>query len=596
MIYRTHHLNELNHQNIAEKVILSGWVLRRRDHGGLIFIDLRDREGLTQIVFNPKINKNTHQLAENLKSQYVITVSGTVRERPSDMINTKLPTGEIEVVAEKLEIINPSQVLPFEIDDQKEVNEELRLNFRYLDLRRPKLQKNIMRRHQIIKFIRDYFDQKGFIEIETPILIKGTPEGSREYIVPSRLYPEKFYVLPQSPQQLKQLLMVAGFDKYMQIARCFRDEDQRGDRQPEFTQLDLEMSFITQDDILKVNEECLIKLTEKFLPHQKILKTPFPRLTYHQALEKFGSDKPDMRFGFELDNLSHLLENCGFKIFEDTIQKGGIVKALKIENGANLSRSEIDGYEQIAKAEGAKGLSYLILEDQPKSPILKFLDKKTVDEIFAHTHSHKGDLIFFVADKFEIACTSLGKIRLAYGKKFNLIPHDLLAFLWVTDFPLFEWSKEENKLVSCHHPFTHPHTEDLELLDRYPEKARAIAYDVILNGVEIGGGSIRIHDPKLQNKIFDLLQINDAEAQRRFGHLLKAFTYGAPPHGGIAWGLDRIIMLFQDEANIREVIAFPKDQKARDLMTGAPSILPKAQIEEVHIKTINCQIDKKMIK
>lgn len=587
-MYRSHHLNQLGIADVSTQVHLAGWVHRRRDHGGIIFIDLRDREGLTQIVFDPSHDSKSHQTADSVKLEFVIKITGNVRRRPADMINPKIGTGEIEVLANNIEILNAAKTPPFEINQDKDLNEELRLKFRYLDLRRERLKNNIITRHRIIKFIRDYFDTQGFLEIETPILLKGTPEGSREYLVPSRLYPGKFYVLPQSPQQLKQLLMVAGFDKYFQIARCFRDEDQRGDRQPEFTQLDIEMSFVTVDDVLKINEQGLIKVTEKFQPNKKIIQKPFPRLTWQQAMEEYGSDKPDIRFEMKLSDLNSECQNCGFQVFENILKKDGVVKALRIPKGAKLSRSQIAEFEEIAKKAGATGLAYLTLEgNSPKSPILKYFTTETIQKILEKTNCQSGDLVFFAADKFETACNILGQVRLAAAKRFQLIPENVLAYLWVTDFPLFEWNQEENKLVSSHHPFTHPKPEDLHLLDSSPEKVRALAYDIVMNGIEIGGGSIRIHGSTLQSKIFDLLKITKEDAERRFGHLLRAFEYGAPPHGGIAWGLDRLIMLFQNEPNIREVIAFPKDQKARDLMSSAPGIMPQEQIAEVHIQCLS---------
>lgn len=583
-MYRTHTCNDLNETFVGKEITLTGWVNRRRDHGGLIFIDLRDRYGLTQIVSDPVNYASSHSLLENVRSEFVLQVKGTVRLRPQGQENTKLSTGKIEVLVTEAEILNYSKVPPFEIDQEKEVSEDARLTYRYLDLRRPRMQKNIILRHKIIKFIRDHLDTKNFLEIETPILIKGTPEGSREYLVPSRLYAGKFYVLPQSPQQLKQLLMVAGFDRYFQIARCFRDEDQRGDRQPEFTQLDMEMSFIQEEDIMALNEEMLLKVTKEFAKHKKILQEPFPVLTYDEAMNCYGSDSPDLRFSLPLSDITDIAAECDFKLFKQVTEEGGVIKALRVEGGAKFTRKELDDYGEVAKIHGAKGLAYIVIEEELKSPIVKFFKKEELDMIIERCQGQKGDVVFFCADKFKIACTSLGKVRIAIAEKLNLIDKDLFAFCWVRDFPMFEYNEEEKSLNAVHHPFTSP--KNYEDLEKEPESSLAKAYDIVLNGTEIGGGSIRIHDEKMQKKVFDILNISHEDAERRFGHMLRAFRYGAPPHGGIAWGLDRIIMIFANEPNIREVIAFPKDQKAKDLMLGAPSEMPKEQIDELHIKTV----------
>jgi aspartyl-tRNA synthetase len=589
-MYRTHTCNELNAKYEGEKVKLAGWVHRRRDHGGMIFIDLRDGYGITQIVFDPNYEK-AYKVGDQSRAEYILEIEGIVRKRPKGQANKNLTTGEIEVLASHAAILNESKTPPFEIDQDKEVSEELRLKYRYLDLRRERLHTNIVQRHKIIKFIRDFLDKENFIEIETPMMIKGTPEGSREYIIPSRLYPGKFYVLPQSPQQLKQLLMVASFDKYFQIARCFRDEDQRGDRQPEFTQLDLEMSFVHEEDVMEIIEKLLIALSKKLLPSKKIQFTPFKQLTWHEAMNFYGSDKPDLRFEMQLTDITDIAENCSFKVFTNVIQNGGIVKALKVEGGADFSRKEIDELEEIAKIYKAKGLAYFIFpkenSEQIKSPISKFFKPEEIKKIKERTNAQNGDIVFFTADNFNIACEALGQVRLACAKKFNLIDGNLLSYAWITHFPMFEWNEEEQHLSAAHHPFTHPLTEDIPLLKENPEKVRAKAYDIILNGVEIGGGSIRIHDKDLQSKIFDILNISKKDAEKRFGHLLHAFEYGAPPHGGIALGLDRLIMLFQEEPNIREIMAFPKDQKARDLMLDAPSEMPVEQIAEMHIQIKN---------
>lgn len=587
-MYRTHNCNELRLSNEGETITLSGWVHRRRDHGGLIFIDLRDRYGLTQIVFDPQFNEESWKLADTVRPEFVLQVHGEVRKRIEGQDNKNLETGEVEVYINEIKILNKSKTPPFEIDQEKNVNEELRLKYRYLDLRHERMKNNIILRYKLIKEIRDFLDQENFVEVETPILIKGTPEGSREYLVPSRLYPGKFFVLPQSPQQLKQLLMIAGMDRYFQIARCFRDEDQRGDRQPEFTQLDIEMSFVTEEDVMSINERLLIDLTKKFKPDKKIQEIPFPVLTWHEAMSRYGSDKPDIRFEMEIVDISDVVANCDFKVFTGVVEAGGVVKALRAEGAADWPRSELDKLEEAAKVYGAKGLAYFVYkEDEIKSPILKFLSDKEVKEITDATGAKQGDIVFFGADQFNIACEALGQVRLICGEKLGLIDENVFAYCWVNQFPMFEFEKETGQVGAVHHPFTRPMDEDRELLESDPVKARAIAYDVVLNGNEIGGGSIRIHEQDLQQQIFDILKITPEDAEMRFGHMLEAFGYGAPPHGGIAWGLDRLVMLFAGESNIREVIAFPKDQKAKDLTLGAPSVMPEKDVAEANIKIIN---------
>lgn len=587
-MFRTHTCTELTTKNVGEKVTLSGWVHRRRDHGGIIFIDLRDRYGLTQIVFDPDFKKEALEIAEGVRPEFVLKVSGEVRKRIEGQNNPRMTTGEIEVYIDEIEILNASKTPPFEIDIEKAVNEELRLKYRYLDLRHERLQKNMILRHQIVKTIRDYMDAENFLEIETPILIKGTPEGSREYLVPSRLYPGKFFVLPQSPQQLKQMLMIAGFDRYFQIARCFRDEDQRGDRQPEFTQLDVEMSFVEEKDIMRINEHLLMEINQKFAPDKKIMHTPFPVITWKEAMETYGSDKPDIRFEMPIVDISDIVKNCGFGVFSNNVKEGGVVKALRVEGAADWPRSEIDKLEEIAKIHGAKGLAYFVYkENEIKSPIAKFLNEEEIKAITEKTNAKTGDIVFFGADSFETACEALGQVRLACAEKLNLRDPNVLAYLWVNDFPMFEKDKASGQLTAKHHPFTRPSKEGQAILDSKPEDAVAVAYDIVLNGSEIGGGSMRIHEQKLQQKIFDILGITPEDAEMRFGHMLEAFSYGAPPHGGIAWGLDRLIMIFADEPNIREVIAFPKDQKAKDLTLGAPSVMPEKDIREANIKIIN---------
>jgi len=586
-MYRTHTCNDLRASHEGETVTLSGWVHRRRDHGDLIFIDLRDRYGLTQLTLDPSNNKEAHRIAEEIRSEYVIKITGTVNKRPSGQENDKMDTGDVEVLVTELTILNRSKTTPFEIDHPQDANEEIRLKYRYLDLRRERMKNNVVFRHEFIKRTRDLFSESGFVEVETPILLKGTPEGSREFIVPARLYPGTFYVLPQSPQQLKQLLMVAGMDKYFQIARCFRDEDSRGDRQPEFTQLDMEMSFVEEEDVIQLNEKILKTLFKELSPEKELMFEEFPRLTWHDAMSRFGSDKPDLRFEMEIVDVSDLVSNCEFQVFTRAVKEGGVVKALRVEGGAAFSRKDIDTYTEIAKVYGAKGLAYIKwTEEGLNSPILKFFKDEEVQALLDKVGAKQGDAVFFGADEFEVACNALGNVRLACADRFELRDPNKLACCWVTDFPLFEYSEEDGRLASAHHPFTAPKDEHIDLLETAPEKALAKAYDVAMNGSEIGGGSIRIHSPEVQKKIFKTLGLTDDEVERRFGHMLDAFAYGAPPHGGIAWGLDRILMLLKDEPNIREVIAFPKDSKAKDLMTGAPSSLPEDSIAEMHIKTV----------
>lgn len=589
MAYRTHKCNELRKTDLGISVVLSGWVYRKRNLGGLVFIDLRDRYGITQVVFDPSKKPELSDVFDSIKSEFVIRVEGVVSARPESQINTNFESGEIEVLVNDVAILSESKVLPFEIDQDKNISEELRLKYRYLDLRKEKLRKNMILRSNVIKYVRDLFDKEGFLEIETPILIKGTPEGSREYIVPSRLYPGNFYVLPQSPQQLKQLLMVSGFDKYFQIARCFRDEDQRGDRQPEFTQMDLEMSFVDPEDVMKVNEEILIKVVERFAPDKKLLSKPFPVLTFHEAMNRFGSDKPDIRFEMELLELSEIAAKSDFSVFKEIVSQGGVVKGLKVEGGAKFSRKEISEFEEVAKNHGAKGLSYIIFEEnETKGSAAKYFNKELLSVLKTDFGLNNGDILFLGAGEFEACCNFMGQIRLFAANKLCIIDPNLFAFLWVVDFPMFEKDSETGTLAARHHPFTSPKND--EDLDKDPLNVLAKAYDVVLNGSEVGGGSVRIHNRHTQKKVFDLLGLSEEDTQRRFGHILEAFSYGVPPHGGIAWGLDRLIMILANEPNIREVIAFPKDQKARDLMLGSPTPLPEAQLKEANVQVL---IDKK---
>lgn len=587
MQYRTHTCNDLRKEHVGTQVTLSGWVHRKRDHGGLIFIDLRDRYGITQIVFDPQASKNAWNIADQVKPEYVITIEGKVRARIAGAENKDYASGEIEIEGDNIVVLNTSETPPFEIDIEKNVNEEVRLNYRYLDLRRERMQKNVEMRYKITKFVRDYFDKNDFYEIETPILLKGTPEGAREFLVPSRHYPGKFFVLPQSPQQLKQLLMVSGFDKYFQIARCFRDEDQRGDRQPEFTQIDVEMSFVNSQDIMDMMESMILEMVQTLYSEKNIQSTPMPRLTWQEAMESYGSDRPDLRFDMKIVDVCEEVAACDFQVFKGALESGGSVKALRVPNAAHFSRKDIEELTEVAKLHGAKGLAYITWskEEGLKSPILKFLSDDVIEKIKAKTQLQEGDIVFFGADSFQTACESLGGVRLEVAKKLDLIDKNVLAFCWVYNFPLYEKTKDGG-LTSSHHPFTHPLHSHLHLLDTEPEKVIGEQYDMVLNGTELGGGTIRIHDPELQRKIFSILGVSDEDAERRFGHMLNAFKYGAPPHGGIAFGLDRMVMILQDEPNIREVIPFPKDQKAKDLMTGAPDIVPDAQIEEAGISIL----------
>ena len=597
---RTHTCGELRKEHAKKEVTLCGWVHRRRDHGGLIFIDLRDRYGFTQVVIDPKdCPKDIFTKAETVRPEWVLSVSGSVRPRLEGAAREDNPTGAIEILISSLTVLNEAKTPPFEVDQEKEVGEETRLEYRYLDLRRQRLQKNIARRHEMMRTIRDYFHRNNFLEIETPILVKGTPEGSREYLVPSRLYHGKFYVFPQSTQQLTHLVMGAGFDRYFQSARCFRDEDQRGDRQPEFTQFEIEMSFVTQEDVMAVMEGCFMEVTKSAGGSRKIQKAPFPHLTYKDAMEKYGSDKPDLRFDLPLKEVTSLLKGCGFKVFADVVERKGVVFALRIPKGADFTRKDIDELTVLAQNHGAKGLAYIVVKGQGgqerqrgqggfelQSPIVKFLGDDLAQKILTEVGADAGDIVFFGADAYKEALEPLGQVRKACAEKLKLIDTSIWSYLWVTDFPMFEKSKESGEVGAVHHPFTRPHNDDLALLESDPIAARAQAYDLVLNGVEVGGGSIRIHERTLQKRIFEILGISDKDAERRFGHLLKAFEFGAPPHGGIAMGLDRLCMLFSDEPNIREVIAFPKDQKAKDLMLGAPSEMPETQIRELGIAVL----------
>ena len=579
---RSHTCGELNPTESDKEVTLCGWVHRRRDHGGLIFIDLRDRYGFTQVVINPE-DADIFKQAEAVRPEWVLKVTGTVRKRLEGAEREENPTGGIEVVVSNLEVLNQAKTPPFEIDQDKDVGEEVRLEYRFLDLRRTRMQKNMKMRHDITGVIRNYFRDNEFLEIETPIMIKGTPEGSREYLVPSRLYHGDFYVLPQSPQQLKQLLMVSGVDKYFQIARCFRDEDQRGDRQPEFTQFEIEMSFCDQDDVMSAMEGCFKELTKAIRPDKKFPDT-FPRMTYQEAMNRYGSDKPDIRFGLEFADVSDIAGNCGFGVFESIVKGGGTVRAMNVPGGGSFSRKDIDDLTDLAQRHGAKGLAWVRVGEEA-GPVVKNSTPEFLEALNKITGAADGDIIFFAAGSFPHALEPLGEVRKDCAARLDIIDKTKWAYLWITDFPMFE-KNADGAVGAVHHPFTRPHADDEGLVDTDPFAARAIGYDLILDGNEVGGGSMRIHERDLQKKIFSILGISEEDAERRFGHMLRAFEYGAPPHGGIAMGLDRVCMLFADEPNIREVMAFPKDQKAKDLMLGAPSPMPEAQLTELGIKIL----------
>lgn len=581
---RSHHCGELGKDLSGQNVVLCGWVAKRRDHGGLIFIDLRDRSGIVQVVVDPDTAGASFKTAEDIRNEYVVKVKGLVRLRDEATVNANIATGMIEVMAEDIEVLNTAKTPPFYIQDNIDTDENLRLKYRYLDLRRPEMQRNLILRHKVTKLMRDFLDTRDFLEIETPMLTKSTPEGARDYLVPSRVNPGKFYALPQSPQIFKQLLMVSGMERYFQIARCFRDEDLRADRQPEFTQLDMEMSFMEVDEILELMEGLIAYIFKGALG--KDLQVPFQRLTWDEAMDRFGSDKPDLRFGMELINMVDAVKDSDFKVFNTIIENGGIVKAINVKGYAAIPRRELDGLVDFVGIYGAKGLAWMQIQEDGsvKSPIAKFFSEAHLANILKTAAAEPGDLLLFIADKPSVVAQALGALRIEMAKRRDLIDPEALAFTWVVDFPMFEYDEEEKRYVAMHHPFTAPRDEDLPLLATDPGKVYAKAYDMVLNGTEIGGGSIRIHRRDVQKQVFAAIGLSEEQAVEKFGFMMNAFEYGAPPHGGLAFGLDRLIMIMAHRDSIRDVIAFPKTQSASCLMTQAPNEVDEKQLRELHIR------------
>ena len=585
-LHRSHRCTEVSNSNIGEKVTVMGWVQKRRNLGSLIFVDLRDRSGILQLVFDEdSIGKEGFEKAGTLRSEYVIAVEGTVQKR-SAAVNENLKTGDIEVIATSLRILSEAQTPPFQIEENSQTKDEIRLKYRYLDLRRPDIQRNLMLRSKVLYLMRDFMAKEGFLEIETPILCRSTPEGARDYLVPSRVHPGNFYALPQSPQLFKQLLMASGYDRYFQIARCFRDEDLRADRQPEFTQADMELSFVDMEDVLDVNERLL-----KYVFKEAInvdIQLPLPRMPWQEAMDRFGSDKPDTRFGMELQDVSDVVKGCGFSVFTSALEAGGSVRGINVEGQGAMPRKKIDKLVEFAKGYGAKGLAYLCVNEDGtyKSSFAKFMTEEELDALVSAMNGKPGDLLLFAADKNKIVWNVLGALRLKMGEELGLMDPDQYNFLWVTEFPLLEWSDEENRYMAMHHPFTMPMEEDWKNVDTDPGSVRAIAYDIVLNGTELGGGSIRIHQDDIQEKMFEVLGISKERAQEKFGYLLDAFSYGVPPHAGLAYGVDRMVMHMVHADTIRDVIAFPKVKDASDLMTATPNVVDEEQLEELGIAVI----------
>jgi aspartyl-tRNA synthetase len=585
-MYKSHTCGELRATHANQQVTLAGWVHRRRDHGGVIFLDLRDRYGIIQVTVNPNLSRETLEAVSNVRMEWVLQIRGMVQKRPPGMENPKMQTGDVEVIAESIKVLNPAKTLPFLVSGENDLpDENTRLHYRYLDLRRERMTRNLILRHKVVKFMRDFLDNQNFIEIETPILFKATPEGARDYLVPSRVYPGQFYALPQSPQQLKQLLMVAGMDRYFQIARCFRDEDLRGDRQPEFTQLDLEMSFVQRDDVLALVEQLYTEMIPVVVPNKRLLSSPWPKFSYREVVERYGTDKPDLRFGMELVDASDIFARSEFRVFQSALESGGVVKCIVAPGCAEYSRKEVDALTESAKALGAKGLATLAVTGEGlKGTAAKFVTPKEAEAVKSRTGAQEGDLLLFAADQRAVVNKVLGGLRQIFRDRLKLADANLMAFAWVVDFPMFAWNEEEQKWDTEHHPFTMPQLDDLPKFETNPAEILSDAYDMVCNGYEMASGSIRIHRSDIQLKVFQLLGLSGEEIEQKFGHMLEAFEYGAPPHGGMAPGIDRLVMLLADEPNIREVIAFPKNQTGRDVMADAPSEVEPKQLKELHIQ------------